>query len=163
MGAYDCAPVLPLLITSVVDGTFEESRQALALIEGIETELSAQTWSACRRARAFCDGRCDGGASALSRAARCNVGSVATALEMHAVGLASHAPTGVLTGHETRLSLCSHRLCRALACPTASAQLTASEPPDLAGSAPGTTYSLANGTNTARVGGDASERQDTSP
>lgn len=48
MGAYDCAPVLPLLITSVVDGTFEESRQAFALIEGIETELSAQTWSACR-------------------------------------------------------------------------------------------------------------------
>ena len=48
MGAYDCAPVLPLLIACVVDGNFEESRQALALIEGIETELSEQTWSACR-------------------------------------------------------------------------------------------------------------------
>ena len=49
MGAYPTAlaDALPLLVECVVDGNFEESRQALALIEGIDTELSASTWRAC--------------------------------------------------------------------------------------------------------------------
>lgn len=48
LGAYDCASILPLLIDSVVDGNFEVSRQALSLIQGIETELDDRQWSACK-------------------------------------------------------------------------------------------------------------------
>lgn len=47
LGAYDCSPILPLLMDIVIDGNFEESRQALSLITGIETELDEQTWQMC--------------------------------------------------------------------------------------------------------------------
>jgi hypothetical protein len=47
LGAYDCSPVLPLLVDLVIEGNFEESRQALSLITGIETELDENTWQAC--------------------------------------------------------------------------------------------------------------------
>ena len=47
LGAYDCSPVLPLLVDLVIEGNFEESRQALSLVTGIETELDEHTWQAC--------------------------------------------------------------------------------------------------------------------
>ncbi len=47
LGAYDCSSILPLLVDLVIDGNFEVSRQALGLIQGIETELDEQKWSAC--------------------------------------------------------------------------------------------------------------------
>lgn len=47
LGAYDCSSILPLLVDLVIDGNFEVSRQALSLIQGIETELDDRKWSAC--------------------------------------------------------------------------------------------------------------------
>jgi hypothetical protein len=47
LGAYDCSPVLPLLVEFVIEGNFEVSRQALALISGIETEVDERTWNSC--------------------------------------------------------------------------------------------------------------------
>jgi hypothetical protein len=47
LGAYNCSPVLPLLVDLVIEGNFEESRQALSLITGIETEIDEHTWQAC--------------------------------------------------------------------------------------------------------------------
>src|SRR5262245_21416632 len=47
LGAYDCSPILPLLVELVIDGNYEVSRQALALISGIETELDEHTWQVC--------------------------------------------------------------------------------------------------------------------
>jgi HEAT repeat protein len=47
LGAYDCSSILPLLVDLVIDGNFEVSLQALALIQGIETELDDRQWSAC--------------------------------------------------------------------------------------------------------------------
>ena len=44
LGAYDCAPILPLLVSLVIEGNYEVSRQALALIEGIDTEVDDRTW-----------------------------------------------------------------------------------------------------------------------
>jgi HEAT repeat protein len=44
---YDCTTILPLLVDIVIDGNFEESRQALSLIAGIETELDERTWQRC--------------------------------------------------------------------------------------------------------------------
>jgi hypothetical protein len=46
LGAYDCSPVLPLLVEFVIEGNFEVSRQALSLISGIETEVDERTWNA---------------------------------------------------------------------------------------------------------------------
>lgn len=45
--AYDCSPILQLLVDFVIDGNFEVSRQALSLISGIETEIDEQTWHSC--------------------------------------------------------------------------------------------------------------------
>lgn len=47
LGAYDCSPILPLLVEFVIEGNFEVSRQALALISGIETEVDERTWNYC--------------------------------------------------------------------------------------------------------------------
>jgi HEAT repeat protein len=47
LGEYDCTTILPLLVNIVIDGNFEESRQALSLITGIETELDDRTWDRC--------------------------------------------------------------------------------------------------------------------
>ncbi|MBK7536567.1 MAG: hypothetical protein IPI49_14585 [Myxococcales bacterium] len=47
LGAYDCSSILPLLIDLVIDGSFEVSRQAHALVSSIETEVDEQTWNAC--------------------------------------------------------------------------------------------------------------------
>ena len=48
LGAYDCSGILPLLVGLVIDGNFEVSREAMSLIQGIETELEDLEWSACR-------------------------------------------------------------------------------------------------------------------
>ncbi len=48
LGAYDCSPVLPLLVDLVIDGNFEVSRQTFSLISGIETELDDRVWKSCR-------------------------------------------------------------------------------------------------------------------
>jgi len=48
LGAYDCSPILPLLVDLVIDGNFEVSRQACSLISGIETELDDRAWKNCR-------------------------------------------------------------------------------------------------------------------
>lgn len=47
LGAYDCSPLLPLLVDLVIDGNFEVSRQAFSLIQGIETEIDEREWRAC--------------------------------------------------------------------------------------------------------------------
>ena len=47
LGAYDCSPILPLLVDLVIDGNFEVSRQAFSLISGIETELDDRVWQSC--------------------------------------------------------------------------------------------------------------------
>lgn len=47
LGAYDCSSILPLLVDLVIDGNYEVSRQALSLIQGIETELDDRQWNAC--------------------------------------------------------------------------------------------------------------------
>jgi len=47
IGAYDCSPILPLLVDLVIEGNFEVSRQAFSLISGIETELDERTWQTC--------------------------------------------------------------------------------------------------------------------
>lgn len=49
LGAYDCSSLLPLLVDLVIEGNFEVSRQALSLIQGIETELDEQEWNACTK------------------------------------------------------------------------------------------------------------------
>lgn len=47
LGVFDCSSILTLLIGLVIEGNFEESRQAFALIEGIETELDENMWRSC--------------------------------------------------------------------------------------------------------------------
>ena len=47
LGAYDCRSILPLLVEFVIGGNFEVSRQALALISGIEGEVDDRTWERC--------------------------------------------------------------------------------------------------------------------
>lgn len=52
LGAYDCSPILPLLVDLVIDGNFEVSRQAYSLISRIETTLDDRVWeSCCKRLR----------------------------------------------------------------------------------------------------------------
>lgn len=45
--AYDCSPILPLLVEFVIEGNFEVSREALARISEIETEVDERTWTSC--------------------------------------------------------------------------------------------------------------------
>jgi HEAT repeat protein len=47
LAPYDCAPVLPLLIDIVIDGTFEERAHAAELVDGVETTLDLATWRRC--------------------------------------------------------------------------------------------------------------------
>lgn len=47
LGAYDCSSILPLLVTLVIEGNFEESRQAFSLISGIDTDLEDDIWQGC--------------------------------------------------------------------------------------------------------------------
>jgi HEAT repeat protein len=47
LGAYDCSPILPLLVDLVIGGNFEVSQQAFSLIRGIEKEIEEGVWSAC--------------------------------------------------------------------------------------------------------------------
>jgi hypothetical protein len=47
LGAYDCASILPLLVSFVVEGNFEVSRQALSIISTIAAVLDEATWRTC--------------------------------------------------------------------------------------------------------------------
>ncbi len=47
LGEYDCSLILPLLVSLVVDGNFEVSRQTLSIIAGIEAELDEAIWRTC--------------------------------------------------------------------------------------------------------------------
>jgi hypothetical protein len=47
LAPYDCAPILPLLIDLVIDGTFEERAHATELIDGVHTQLDLATWRRC--------------------------------------------------------------------------------------------------------------------
>lgn len=49
LGAYDCSTALPVLVDVVIHGNFEESNQALSLINEIETELDEATWRECNQ------------------------------------------------------------------------------------------------------------------
>lgn len=47
LGPYDCAPILPVLVDCVIEGGWEEAREAMGLITSLETELSNEVWLAC--------------------------------------------------------------------------------------------------------------------
>jgi hypothetical protein len=44
---YDCGPILPMLVSFVVDGNFEVAHEAMSLIRDTETTLNEATWQAC--------------------------------------------------------------------------------------------------------------------
>jgi HEAT repeat protein len=48
LSAFNCIEILPLLVDLVISGGFEVSREAFLVIEGIEGEISEDTWFKCK-------------------------------------------------------------------------------------------------------------------